>query len=249
MISNPTISQLLPLFKKQSKIAVMTGAGISAESGVPTFRDKQTGLWSKFNPQVLANFETFLQEPKLVWDWYDFRKKTIHEISPNPGHFALAELGKLFPDFTLITQNIDNLHQKAGSENVVELHGSIERNYCISCRKFKEIVEELPPKCDFCGGLVRPDVVWFGEMLPEDALRFAFQKSKESDIFLCIGTSAVVYPAAQLPVEAARNGSKLIIINPEETEISPFAAFHVFEKSGEYLPALVRALKEKLNEK
>ncbi len=249
MISNPSISQLLPLFKKQSKIAVLTGAGISAESGVPTFRDKQTGLWSKFNPQVLANFETFLQEPKLVWDWYDFRKKTINEISPNQGHFALVDFEKLFPDFSLITQNIDNLHQKAGSKNVVELHGNIERNYCISCKKFKENISELPPKCDFCGGLVRPDVVWFGEMLPEDALRFAFHKSKESDIFLCIGTSAVVYPAAQLPVDAARNGAKLIIINPEETEISPFAAFQIYEKSGEFLPKLITALKEKLNEK
>lgn len=249
MISNPSISQLLPLFKKQSKIAVLTGAGISAESGVATFRDKQTGLWSKFNPQVLANFETFLQEPKLVWDWYDFRKKAIHEISPNEGHFALVEFEKLFLDFSLITQNIDNLHQKAGSKQVVELHGNIERNYCISCKKFKETIVELPPKCEFCGGLVRPDVVWFGEMLPEDALRFAFQKSKESDIFLCIGTSAVVYPAAQLPIDAARNGAKLIIINPEDTEISPFAAFHIFEKSGVFLPKLIKALKEKLNEK
>lgn len=245
MISNPTIEQLIPLFSKQNKIAVLTGAGISAESGVPTFRDKQTGLWSKFNPQELADFTSFLKDPKLVWEWYDFRKKTIHEIEPNAGHQALVELENLFSNFSLITQNIDNLHQRAGSKNVIELHGNIERNFCIQCKTFKKEISELPPICENCGGLVRPDVVWFGELLPENALRIAFQKSKESDIFLCIGTSAVVYPAAQLPIDAARNGSKLIIINPEETDLTPLAHFHIYQKSGEFLPKLISALKEK----
>lgn len=246
MISNPTIDTLADLFKPNQKIAVLTGAGISAESGVPTFRDKQTGLWSKFNPQDLANFESFLKDPELVWRWYDFRKNTIHNIEPNNGHFALRDLENLFSDFTLITQNIDNLHQRAGSKKITELHGNIERNYCISCRIVKTEIRDLPPKCDFCGGLVRPDVVWFGEMLPEEPLRFAFHKSKQSDIFLLIGTSAVVYPAAQLPIDAVRNGAKLIIINPEETEISHLAHFQVFEKSGEFLPKLVKAIQNRI---
>lgn len=247
MISNPSIETIANFFEQKQKITVLTGAGISQESGVPTFRDKQNGLWSQFNPQDLANFTAFLKDPKLVWQWYQFRKETTCQTQPNPGHFSLVELEKLFPSFTLITQNIDNLHQKSGFKNVVELHGNIERNYCIQCKKMKPEIVELPPKCDFCGGLVRPDVVWFGENLPEDALRFAFQKSKESDIFLLIGTSAVVFPAAQLPIDAVRNGAKLIIINPEEIGISSLAHYHIFEKSGEYLPKLVTILQRKFH--
>lgn len=229
-------------------MVVLTGAGVSAESGVATFRDKTTGLWSKFNPQQLANFTSFLHDPKLVWDWYDFRKQAIHSVQPNPGHFALVDLEQLLPDFTLVTQNIDNLHQRAGSEKIIELHGNIERNYCISCGQFKNEITELPPKCEFCGGLVRPDVVWFGENLPEDALRIAWQKSEESTIFMVVGTSAEVYPAARLPVEASKNGATLIVINPDETPVSVVSDYHVFEKSGVFLPLLVNEIKKKLND-
>jgi len=245
---NPSPEELASLFSKTSRVVVLTGAGVSAESGVATFRDKTTGLWSKFNPQQLANFTSFLHDPKLVWDWYDFRKQAIHSVQPNPGHFALVDLENLIPAFTLVTQNIDNLHQRAGSEKIIELHGNIERNYCIKCGRFKIEIDELPPKCESCGGLVRPDVVWFGENLPEDALRIAWQKSEESTIFMVVGTSAEVYPAARLPFEASKNGAVLIVINPDETPVSVVSDYHVFEKSGIFLPLLVNALKMKLND-
>ncbi|NUQ80522.1 MAG: NAD-dependent deacylase [Bacteroidetes bacterium] len=244
MIINPTPAELAARFTPDSKVVVLTGAGVSAESGIATFRDKTTGLWSKFNPKDLADFTAFLRDPELVWQWYQFRKDTIQSVLPNAGHFALVEMQKLFGDFTLVTQNIDNLHQRAGSTRVLELHGNIERNYCISCGTGKEEITELPPRCDRCGGLVRPDVVWFGEQLPVGVLENAFRKTDECTIFMVIGTSAEVYPAARLPFDAARQGKLVMVINPEETPVSVLSGYHVFARSGEFLPLLVNEIRK-----
>lgn len=244
MIINPTPAELASCFKPDSKVVVLTGAGVSAESGIATFRDKSTGLWAKFNPKELANFTAFLHDPNLVWQWYQFRKETIQSVRPNPGHYALVDLQTLFPDFSLITQNIDNLHQRAGSTSVLELHGNIERNYCIKCGAFKSGITTLPPHCDVCGGLVRPDVVWFGEALPAGVLENAFRKTSDCTIFMVIGTSAEVYPAAGLPFEAARDGKVVVVINPEETPVSTLSRYHVFARSGEYLPLLVNEIRK-----
>ncbi|MBZ0266346.1 NAD-dependent deacylase [bacterium] len=228
-------------------VVVSTGAGVSKESGVPTFREAD-GLWSKFRPEELANVDAFIRNPERVWEWYQWRRDLISKVKPNPGHYALVELDTLLNRFTLITQNVDNLHQVAGNEYVVELHGNIQRNKCHKCSKFFEegsIVFEQGslPKCD-CGGLIRPDVVWFGEMLPEDAIQTAWIAAESCDIFLSIGTSAVVYPAAQLPYIAKDAGAFLVEINPEVTELSPLTDISIREASGVALPKIVAALKD-----
>ncbi len=223
-------------------VCVLTGAGISAESGVPTFRGEE-GLWKKFRPEELANFHAFIRNPDLVWEWYAYRRKLIHEVKPNAGHYALVELERRVKEFTLVTQNVDNLHRRAGSKSVVELHGNIERSYCIDCGA---TVEELDidsltkaPRCVHCGGLVRPDVVWFGEMLPVEAFSRAEQAARHCDLFLCIGTSAVVYPAASLPYTAFDQGAFVVEINRERTELSTRAHESLLGAAGEILPQLV----------
>jgi len=223
-------------------VCVLTGAGISAESGVPTFRGEE-GLWKKFRPEELANFHAFIRNPDLVWEWYAYRRKLIHEVKPNAGHYALVELERRVKEFTLVTQNVDNLHRRAGSKSMVELHGNIERSYCIDCGA---IVEELDidsltkaPRCVHCGGLVRPDVVWFGEMLPREAFSRAEQAARHCDLFLCIGTSAVVYPAASLPYTAFDQGAFVVEINRERTELSTRAHESLLGAAGEILPQLV----------
>jgi len=235
---------MLDRIKKARWIAVLTGAGVSAESGVPTFRG-ENGLWKKFKPEELANFEAFIQNPQLVWEWYQYRRKLIQEVEPNPGHYALAAMEKKAPKFTLITQNVDGLHQRAGNKNVIELHGNILRNRCVDCNRiFTELEFDLSqgvPHCE-CGGLIRPDVVWFGEMLPEEALHKAYEASEKSDVFFSIGTSAVVYPAASLPGIAKSHGAYLIEINPEPTPVTGIAHVSIRGKSGEVLPKLIEAL-------
>lgn len=230
------------------RVVALTGAGVSAESGVPTFRGED-GIWKKFRPEELANFDAFVRNPGLVWEWYRHRKQIIGTIQPNAGHYALAELEKRFGRFTLVTQNIDNLHRRAGSTTVHELHGNIERNYCISCgRRFtnEEILwKEGVPRCDACNGLIRPDVVWFGELLPEDQWAAAEAAAREAEIFFSIGTSAIVYPAASLPVIARRSGAYLVEINPEPTPLTDAADEFLAGKSGEILPELVRALSQR----
>ncbi|MFO7889615.1 MAG: NAD-dependent deacylase [bacterium] len=230
--------------KKYKNIAALTGAGVSAESGVPTFRGEE-GLWKKFCPEELANMDAFMRNPQLVWEWYDYRKKLISEVKPNPGHYALAEIEKIVPDFTLITQNVDDLHRKAGSTFILELHGNIMKSKCLDCGKITDSVGKIYkgelPRCS-CGGLIRPDVVWFGEMLPQDVLRKAFRASEDCELFLSIGTSAVVQPAASLPVIAKRNGSFVIEINKEPTVISDTADVFIQGQSGEILPELVKKI-------
>ncbi|MBI4671918.1 MAG: NAD-dependent deacylase [Chloroflexi bacterium] len=223
-------------------IAVLTGAGVSAESGVPTFRDAQTGLWSKFNPQELATREAFARNPKVVWEWYAYRRARVEHVAPNAGHYALAEMEKRVAQFTLITQNIDGLHERAGSRNIIELHGNIRRAKC-----FAEDVPvarwiddgQIPPRCPRCGAYLRPDVVWFGEMLPPSALDAAFRAAQTCDVFFSIGTSGVVEPAASLPFLALRNGAVVIEVNPDATPFSASATLHLAAPSGIALPRVV----------
>ena len=217
------------------RIAVLTGAGISAESGIPTFRGAG-GLWERYKPEELASPEAFRRDPKLVWEWYDYRRLKIKEAEPNRGHRLLASMEEEFPNFTLITQNVDGLHQRAGSKRVIELHGNIWKLRCTRCTyedfNYEAPLKVLPPACPSCGGLLRPGVVWFGESLPIDALEEAYRAAKASDVFLVVGTSGMVYPAAQLPIEAKERGAYLIEVNPEETPLSPYMDTCIREKAS-----------------
>lgn len=231
-------------------VAVLTGAGVSAESGISTFRDTD-GLWSRFSPEEMASIDGFMANPQRVWEWYQYRHGVIASAEPNPAHRALARLAEL-RDLTLVTQNIDGLHQAAGSPEVIELHGNLRRSFCFDCGKPAETATLPPgdvsgeasggaPRCD-CGGLLRPDVVWFGEPLPQRALTHAFAAAQGCDLFLSIGTSAVVFPAAQIPVEAARAGAKLVEINPEPTLLTPLTDWSVRMPAGEALPVMVEGV-------
>lgn len=225
-------------------VAVLTGSGISAESGVPTFRDAQTGMWKRFDPQQLATPEAFRRDPKLVWEWYAWRRELVDGAEPNPGHFALAELERRVPRFTLITQNVDGLHSRAGNENVLELHGNVTRSRC----SVEDLVvepeesDEAPPACPNCGAHLRPDVVWFGEALPRDALLAASEAARDCDLFLSIGTSTLVFPAASLPFEALESGATVVEINPNETPLAAEAHYALRGVAGEIMPALVDAV-------
>ncbi|MCG3212099.1 MAG: NAD-dependent protein deacylase Sir2 [Anaerolineae bacterium] len=237
--------ELLAELHAARHVTVLTGAGTSAESGVPTFRDAQTGLWAQYDPEELATPEAFQHNPKLVWDWYAWRRQLVARAEPNPGHYALVELEKLVPKFTLITQNVDSLHQRAGSSRVIELHGNISR---IICSKERTVIQNWDdnndcPRCPFCNNLLRPDVVWFGETLPPDALMAAYHAAQHCDVFLCIGTSGLVQPAASLPAAAIHNNIMTVEINPDTTPLSPHADYHLKTPSGRVLPALVTALK------
>lgn len=235
-------THLLNILKDAQRVAVLTGAGISAESGVPTFRQAQTGLWAQHDQEDLATPQAFLRQPRLVWDWYEFRRSQIARAAPNPGHIALARLENLFPSFILITQNVDGLHQQAGSRDVIELHGNIWRNKCSQDGLPVEIsgkALEMPPRCPRCAGLVRPDVVWFGEALPTEALQAAWEAARASQVFFSIGTSALVYPAAGLPYQALEAGATLVEINLQPTPLSKVAHFTINGLAGEILPALL----------
>ncbi len=237
--------ELIYRLKKSKVVSVLTGAGVSAESGVPTFRDPG-GIWEKFRPEQLANFEAFMSDPDFVWSWYQHRREIMRIVKPNEGHYALADMEKIFPDFNLITQNIDNLHNRVGSKRVTELHGNIERNYCIKCRKFYneiDVSEKKVLKCE-CGGLIRPDVVWFGEMMPYEALLHAEDCSKRAEVFFTIGTSAEVYPAALLPSMAKYSGAYVVEINTKVTAISDDVDEVIEGKSGEVLKCLAEKLTE-----
>jgi NAD-dependent deacetylase len=226
-------------------VTVLTGAGVSAESGVPTFRDALTGLWAKFSPEELATPRAFRRNPRLVWEWYEWRRKLVAYAGPNPAHLALAEMEQLFPQFHLITQNVDGLHQRAGSQRVVELHGNITRTKCFDegtlVTNWKD-TGEVPPRCPNCGGLLRPDVVWFEEPMPEAEMELATTASTTCDVFFSIGTSTVVYPAAALPTVALRSGATVVEINPQPTPFTAQAHFLVAGAAGGVLPELMRAL-------
>lgn len=240
-------AQLIESLKQAREIVVLTGAGTSAESGVPTFRDAQTGLWAHYNPAELASPEAFKRNPKLVWDWYSWRRETVLAAQPNAGHYALVQMARHVPSFHLITQNVDGLHQRAGSEQVIELHGNITRIRCEHCSNLIDLTQQNlntlklsetePPRCVSCNHYYRPDVVWFGESLPARALQQAEQCAQSCDVFFSIGTSSMVYPAAALPLYA--NKAVVIEINREPTPLTQSADFALQGASGEILPALV----------
>jgi len=241
---------LIKSLRNAKRVAVLTGAGASAESGVPTFREAQTGLWAEYRPEDLATPYAFEKNPWRVWKWYEWRRGLIENVMPNEGHYALAEMEKLLKaqsvDFTLITQNVDGLHQKAGNQNVIELHGNIERTKCAKCGKVAvrwQTTETPPPHClqDNCGGLLRPDVVWFGESLPLDDLHQAMAAAQRCDVFLSIGTSALVQPAASLPTMALDAKAIVVEINPNPTPITERVTYALEGLSGHILPRLVAA--------
>lgn len=230
-------------------VVAFTGAGISAESGIPTFRDAIKGLWARFNPADLASADAFERDPEMVSRWYDERRLNVAECRPNPGHIALARLQKLVTEkggsFTLVTQNVDGLHQSAGSVDVIELHGSLWLWRCLDCGQ--EAEERGPafgsyPSLCVCGGMRRPGVVWFGEMLPGGALARAEQAAGNCDFFMTIGTSGEVYPAAGLIDVALRRGASVLEVNPHPTAFSARVTWSIREKSGEVLPELVAKL-------
>jgi NAD-dependent deacetylase len=251
-VQNPSViipADLVQKLVAAKALTVLTGAGVSAESGVPTFRDAQTGLWAKYSPEELATPQAFQRNPRLVWEWYEWRRQLVASAQPNPAHRALVEMEQLFPQFHLITQNVDGLHQRAGSLHVIELHGNITRTKC-----FREgtIISswkdngDVPPKCPGCGGWLRPDVVWFEEAMPEMELELALAASSKCDVFLTIGTSSVVYPAASLPFEALRGGATVVEINPQRTPFTDKAHFALAGDAGVVLPELLRRRKAAL---
>lgn len=240
MQTNPLLEAREWIARAKS-IAILTGAGISAESGVPTFRGAD-GLWKNFKPEELATPEAFARDPRLVWEWYDWRRASIAQAQPNAAHRALVELEKRTPRFTLITQNVDGLHDLAGSGKILKLHGDIWRLRCLECGanfpNRRTPLPKLPPHCA-CGGLARPGVVWFGEPLPEGMMKEA-EHAAEVEVFLVIGTAAMVYPAAGLIPYAKQSGAKVIEINPAETPFSSTVDCVLRGKAAELLPELAR---------
>jgi NAD-dependent deacetylase len=238
-------NRLLGKLTQAEWVTAFTGAGVSAESGVPTFRGAE-GIWARFKPEELANMDAFMRNPDLVWEWYAHRKRVIAEVQPNPGHLALVRMERLFTGFAVITQNIDNLHRRAGSVVVHELHGNIEKNYCIGCgRRFSNtevLAQKGVPRCTECGKAIRPDVVWFGEQLPPEEWEQSVRATQSADVFLSIGTSGIVYPAASLPQISRRNGAYLVEINPEPTPLTDMADEFLQGPSGTILPLLVEAV-------
>ena len=235
-----TVAQKL---KDSRKIVFVTGAGISQESGIPTFRGKD-GYWRKYDPMKLASIDAFYDDPKLVWEWYEDRRKNILDVKPNEGHFAISQMEE-FKDVVILTQNIDGLHQRSGSTNVLELHGSIIRIKCTVCDFIDNITENfesLPPKCK-CGSMLRPDVVWFGEPLPQNIWQSAIKEASVCDVMVIVGTSLVVSPANTLPVYAKQNGAILIEVNPEKTVMSNDMALSIQATSVGVLPKMLSIFK------
>lgn len=251
---SPFSNILVERLATAKRVAVLTGAGISAESGVPTFRDPD-GLWQQFRPEELANVGAFLNNPALVQGWYAHRRTVVERVQPNAGHVALAELERMViergGDFLLATQNVDGLHARAGSEKIIELHGSLTRSFCIDCERpaseaeLAAIESGTVAVCPTCDGLLRPDVVWFGETLPEGAMEAAAEAAATCEVFLSVGTSAVVYPAAGLPLIARECGAYVAEINPQRSDIASRLNEHVGGRAGEALPLLLQAVKDR----
>ena len=237
-------SEYEPLFQNANHIVVFTGAGISAESGVPTFRSPD-GIWAKFKPEELANINAFMSNPERVWEWYQHRRDIVEKAEPNSGHYAIVELERIFDRVDIITQNVDGLHIRAGSTHVYELHGSLHAHRCLNCSTpyTLSLKEQGVPHCPSCGGLIRPGVVWFGEDLPSAIWQQAEEATRSCDIFLSVGTSTVVYPAAQLPFLALSLGKHVVEVNPEPTDLSRQADVALRGPAGEMLPRLVEALR------
>jgi len=238
--------KLLTRLKNAYSLSVLTGAGISAESGVPTFRGKD-GLWNNYKAEDLATPTTFMNNPRLFWDFYSWRRKLLKDVKPNLGHYALVDLERLFSDFLIITQNVDNLHFVAGNKKVIEIHGNIMRTKCSECgAAYDEIFYDADPipSCKQCSGMIRPDVVLFGESLDEKLLRKAQETAANCEVFFSIGTSGVVEPAASLPFLAKANGSYIVEINETETPLSMHANECIHGAAGKILPQLIMVLEK-----
>jgi NAD-dependent deacetylase len=242
-MSEETLRSAGARLRAAQRVLVLTGAGVSAESGVPTFRGPE-GLWRQFRPEDLATMDAFERDPKLVWEWYAWRREQIAPLRPNPAHQAIAALEREAPDFLLATQNVDGLHRQAGSRSLVELHGTLWRVRCTGCGQVEDDrrvpLPELPPRCA-CGAGLRPDVVWFGEALPAAPLEQAFAAARDADVVLVVGTSSLVYPAAALPQAARAAGAFVIEVNPEPTPLTPLAQVSLRGRAAEVVPALVEA--------
>ncbi len=250
-LESPLPETLQQTLRTANNVVVLTGAGISAESGVPTFRDAQTGMWARHEPMDLATPDGFRRNPALVWEWYQWRRRLVAESRPNAGHLALAEMGSHFPKWSLITQNVDGLHQRAGSSDVIELHGNLERNVCSQTARLidpawiaRHADQAPPPSPHHRHGLARPGVVWFGEMLNQDTLESAFAAAEACDLCLVAGTSGVVQPAASIPVQARQAGATVVEINPEQTALSTQVHWHLNGTAAAWLPRLLQALSE-----
>lgn len=245
MASDRIPAGLLELLRQAGRVVFLTGSGVSAESGVPTFRDALTGLWARFRPEELATPEAFRRDPALVWDWYRERRRQVAAAQPNATHYALAQLQARLTDSVLVTQNVDGLHQRAGSTDVIEFHGNLFRNRCRDCgheTQHPDPALESPPACPRCGEKMGPGVVWFGEAIPEDALAVAWRRAAAAGVFFSIGTSGLVYPAAQL-VEVARFGGAVIVeANIEPTPLSTSADYVLRGPATVTLPLLATEL-------
>jgi len=244
MLFDSEIRMLAEKLRGARRVVALTGAGVSAESGVPTFRGAE-GLWRNFRPEELATPQAFARDPVLVWEWYDWRRQKVSACSPNEGHRALAALGCRSFAFDLVTQNVDGLHRLAGSSPVLELHGSLWNLRCVSCSRNREDrrvpLPSIPPRCE-CGGLERPGVVWFGEALPGGVLSHAFEAASRADVFLVVGTSALVHPAASLPEVAGEQGALVVEVNPELTPLSGLVDLRLAGPSAQILPRILDAL-------
>lgn len=232
-------SEILERVRNANTVSVLTGAGVSAESGIPTFRGAG-GLWEKYDYRVLATHDGFVKDPRLVWEWYQLRQVEIQKALPNPAHRTISEMEGFFPEFTVLTQNIDGMHRRAGNRKVVELHGNIWRMRCERDGLLVDLdspVKEIPPLCQ-CGSIMRPDVIWFGEQLSSEAIDAASQAARSSEVMFVIGTSAIVYPAAALPILTKNSGGLVIEVNIEQTDATSYADLSLFGRAGDILPAL-----------
>ncbi|MGZ8945233.1 MAG: SIR2 family NAD-dependent protein deacylase [Methylococcaceae bacterium] len=245
---------LLNALRKARHIAVFTGAGVSAESGIPTFRDAQTGLWKQFDATRLASPQAYLTDKALVWGWYEWRRMKALKAAPNPAHLAIVALAEQAEKLTVITQNVDDLHERAGSAGVIHLHGSLHKPRCFACARPYEFSSDIPeepengrrlepPRCEHCGGSIRPGVVWFGEVLPKADWQRAEIAVNNCDVLISIGTSSLVWPAAQIPKDAIEHGATVIQINPDETALDKIARYNLRGKAGDILPRLVEAIR------
>lgn len=243
------LDQIIGILHSAQHVVVLTGAGVSVESGIPTFRDPLSGLWQRFDPAQLASAQAFRCNPALVWGWYEWRRMKVIQAQPNPAHRAIAQLAERVPKLTLVTQNVDDLHERAGSTEVIHLHGSLQQPRCLACAREpseplgtpqepEEGRELEPPRCQYCGGRLRPGVVWFGESLPPAALKQAFAAAGACDLLLVVGTSGVVYPAAQLPEIAKQSGGRVVHINPDFQAGS--GEWGIAGRAAEVLPLLIQ---------
>lgn len=243
---SPTVpAGLAALLAERPALLILTGAGISAESGIPTFREAQTGLWARFSPSDLATPEAFAAHPQRVWDWYRWRRQCIRDGGPNAGHRAVAALQTHLDAVDVVTQNVDGLHQAGGATQVAELHGNLWRERCHAGCGFRRTASEVgagaPPICPDCGAMLRPDVVWFGESLPEAALNAADRALRCAELVFVVGTSNLVYPAAAIPEQALAGGRTVVEVNPADTPLSSRVDYRLAGPASTYLPAIARA--------